>query len=1539
MNANKDAKDKKIEKKPFRDGEKLIKVKSEGATAGLPMFDYSNIHRLDARQFNEAVRQMIDYAAINYGRVSEVLEFNREASFLSLTPVPPDGLVKQFSKKKYDFENLKAQAEEDAVAAVNASTKSANATQASLVEKRKEQAVLKNLVAESEAIALLELELEVAKEGYKKGLLELTKVKNTYEEDKRKMYGVLYGQLTNSMRHRIQEEGTFATVQARRDLLALWQLVKKVSLQERGTTVPNDIKRLDDARIILGRIRQFNGESLGDFHDRFLTEIGAFEAAGGSFSVNKDEELAMMFVQKLDRKRFGNILIEWENRLTDGQNVYPKTVAEALRRISSRKSEGRSEGVAGQGIAFAAQGSTSGKQPASTGFKCFFCDLPGHRKKDCPLLQKAYQMFEADSKKQTNHPNANNGKCNVTIGTLEEICEEGVGFVVTNDADEVTYSSAVLSNNEDLDNFDILCDNQSTVNLIKEQRLLKNIRVAKRPLNVSGINGQKLFVNLVGDFGDFGEVYYHPRALANILCFHDLARKYSITYDSQTLDAFVVVTDKRTIIFEPKGKLYVYNPIKSYGSDEVTLMMSSVEENKSKYTAREVKQAEVAHELYIKLARPALNDFIRIVREGRIMNCPITVSDIRRWIDIFGVDLGTLKGRTTRNKAPIVKLETTTVDVTNLTPVVLAADLMSIEGVTFFIGISRKLNLITVQNLKTKGTKEITSILRSLSSVYRQRGYRIDTVMSDGEGGIKKAQIPIGDLGIKFNVASKGEHVPEIERTIRQVKERVRGFMTTIPYKLDELLIVHLVYYCVAAINSIPRADESESPREMFTGVKIDYQRDCKVGFGQYVQVHEDNEITNTMKARTEGAIALGPSGNIQGSYRFLMLSTWKVVQRRTWTEVPISQEVIKYINDKIDTAKKDQEAIERIEDLMLARQKKVDAIQKNQQQVSVESPAESEEESSDDEDTQPEVREEEPEDAETAFVVDGEKDNKWKLLLRQLDVLEDAARIDRAIALTTMSVRVGIKKHGQAALRSLFEELKQLHDKGVFEIMDQDNLTEEQIKSILRTLMFMKEKRDGRLKSRLCVDGSTQNPFNSSVDPSSPTVLVESIFLSLIIDSVEERTVKTADIEGAYLIADMPEEVLVMFDEMLAAAMLQVAPEYANFEKLGKLLFRLKKALYGCIQSARLFYEHLRKTLIGLGFEPNPYDPCVFNKMINGKQCTSLIYVDDLKISCQDPRGVDWTLEELKKVYKKLSVKDGKVMDYLGMLVDFSTKGVVKIAMTGLIDEVLDDCPVDKSANSPAASHLFDINSDCPKLSDREREFFHSLVAKLLYIAKRGRPDILLAVIFLSTRVKQPDLDDQKKLLRVISYLKQTRDLVLTLGADDLQQIKIYIDASHAVHADAKSHTGVVITMGKGALFAKSSKQKLVSKSSTAAELIALSDGIDYAVWAQEFMRSQGYEMKPLIVYQDNKSTIILAEKGKTTNQRTRHINIRYYAVKDLIDRGEALVVYKPTEEMVADYLTKPLQGRQFISARKIIMCLSEVEAATLVPSQGCVG
>ena len=94
---------------------------------------------------------------------------------------------------------------------------------------------------------------------------------------------------------------------------------------------------------------------------------------------------------------------------------------------------------------------------------------------------------------------------------------------------------------------------------------------------------------------------------------------------------------------------------------------------------------------------------------------------------------------------------------------------------------------------------------------------------------------------------------------------------------------------------------------------------------------------------------------------------------------------------------------------------------------------------------------------------------------------------------------------------------------------------------------------------------------------------------------------------------------------------------------------------------------------------------------------------------------------------------------------------------------------------------------------------------------------------------MSQPDIDDQKKLERLVSYMHGTKDMVLTLGAKDLDELHAYVDASHAIHPDAKSHTGLTVTLGVGSFMTRSSKQKIVAKSSTVAELIGVSDALGF--------------------------------------------------------------------------------------------------------------
>jgi hypothetical protein len=140
-----------------------------------------------------------------------------------------------------------------------------------------------------------------------------------------------------------------------------------------------------------------------------------------------------------------------------------------------------------------------------------------------------------------------------------------------------------------------------------------------------------------------------------------------------------------------------------------------------------------------------------------------------------------------------------------------------------------------------------------------------------------------------------------------------------------------------------------------------------------------------------------------------------------------------------------------------------------------------------------------------------------------------------------------------------------------------------------------------------------------------------------------------------------------------------------------------------------------------------------------------------------------------------------------------------------------------------------------------------------------------------------------------------------------------VYVDASYDVHEGARSHTGVLLTLGKGALYAKSSKQKLVTKSSTEAELVALADATDVIMWACHFMDALGYIQRPTRVYQDNKSTMTIANKGYNMHGRTKHVSLRCFSVSDLVERCELTLSYLPTEKMIADILTKPLQGQLF--------------------------
>ena len=243
--------------------------------------------------------------------------------------------------------------------------------------------------------------------------------------------------------------------------------------------------------------------------------------------------------------------------------------------------------------------------------------------------------------------------------------------------------------------------------------------------------------------------------------------------------------------------------------------------------------------------------------------------------------------------------------------------------------------------------------------------------------------------------------------------------------------------------------------------------------------------------------------------------------------------------------------------------------------------------------------------------------------------------------------------------------------------------------------------------------------------------------------------------------------------------------------------------------------------------------------------------------------------------------------------------------------------------ASSPAANHLFNINEDNPTyLDDEKKDVFVHIVMQLLYLSQRARPDIRTAISFLCTRLNKPDMDDYKKLTRVVKYLQTTKELPLILSCDGDGRIRWWVDASFAVHHDMRGHTGATMSFGRGSPFSMAIKQKLNSRSLTEAEVIGVHDAMPQLVWTNNFLRAQDMNVVDTVLYQDNMSSILLEKNGQSSStKRTRHMNIRYFCVKDMVDSKEISIEHCPTKEMIGDYFTKPLQGKLFRKMRDAIM------------------
>ena len=567
-------------------------------------------------------------------------------------------------------------------------------------------------------------------------------------------------------------------------------------------------------------------------------------------------------------------------------------------------------------------------------------------------------------------------------------------------------------------------------------------------------------------------------------------------------------------------------------------------------------------------------------------------------------------------------------------------------------------------------------------------------------------------------------------------------------------------------------------------------------------------------------------------------------------------------------------------------------------------------------------------------------------------------------MVLTQLTLKAAINKWGQKATCAAEAEMKQLHWRNTFKPVLYSELTDRQKGTILESHIFLTEKRTGELKGRTVAGGNKQRSYIEKEDASSPTVATESVILTSVVDANENRHTAVIDIPNAFIqtvVEDRKRRVIIRIRGMLVDMLVKIAPEiyqsYVTTDGKGnkQILVECLNALYGTMVASLLYYKKFTKSLKDQGYKMNPYDACVWNKSIGGKQCTICFHVDDCKISHVSEKVVDEEIAWLRKQYEnifedgsgKMKVSKGKIHKYLGMTLDFTTKNIVKISMFDYVKEIIaawDKAPKmndgfvtvtsKRTKKCAAPEDLFKIDEDATKLDTEFSTAFHNIVAKALYLVKRARPDASVSIAFLTTRVRAPDVDDWRKLEHLIQYFRSTIELPLTLGAKKGGVLNWYVDASFAVHSNMRGHTGGGLTMGRGFPIVSSTKQKLNTRSSTESELVGVDDMMSSIIWTRYFLKEQGYDVCDNIIFQDNKSSILLERNGKlSSGKRTKHINVRYFFITDRISKGEVRVEWCPTNQMVADFMTKPLQGTIFKKFRDLIMgLLSMDEAAKLL-------
>ena len=956
-------------------------------------------------------------------------------------------------------------------------------------------------------------------------------------------------------------------------------------------------------------------------------------------------------------------------------------------------------------------------------------------------------------------------------------------------------------------------------------------------------------------------------------------------------------------------------------------------------TARLIPASERLHavmQLHNSLHHPGDAALARSLSDGTIVNPPCSAEDLYAARRLFGPCAACVAGKATDPPAPPstrplplmgTELHVDIMKFTGTTSSLgFAGFLIAIEPVSAFV-LGRELSRESSQVL----TRELLALIDSVNTATQRR---VTTVRCDPQPGLVACAPELASKQILLVVVPAERHVRLAERAIRDIRDHMRATLCSLPFPLPSRLLPYLIADVISARNVVSH-QHSSSPKELLTGKKLDAQLDFRLPFGfiGFTQV-SGTANTDRLQPQAELAILVQHCPGESKSVLVWLPRTGSVVKRHGIRPAAITTQLLMQVFDKIDgpidpTSIASPNASESESTTLpldaplvtpppdaepaLAQSSATPQPPANEYSTTpietpnspVAPPSHTPTSDSAALPTQRPQRNIKPPQR-----LPGENYDFGHARALQADLTNHAG--DYALLLSLENPPEGnlrIKDARQidpdATSRAVVKELKQLIDLGVI------NRRTSYI-NVLPSKMFLKYKViDGApaFKARLVIGGHRQDP-DTMGETYSPTIRHESLNVALAYASHHRASrIRTLDVSGAFLHVPLTgPEVHMRLSPDVVQELLPLNPDFGpDVDAKGCLIVRILKAIYGLGESSRQWNEHLLTTLASAGYRPTQYDPSLLLRHRGGRLISILcIHVDDILAFDFDVNPDDSLVTALNRAYGSITLHDGPELTYLGMSI-IRDGPYFRLHQRRLIDAVSYSEP-DRPSLCPAPANILGPHDDSPPA--RDPKAFVSTLMRILYIVGRTRFDLLFATTALTCRQQTCTQQDEAALAQLVKFLKTTRDWDYIIAPKNLDLVTC-ADASYATHPDAHGHSGFFCFIGGSVVFARSVKQKLIAKSSTEAELLALNDAVDETLYLRNILTELGCAPQgPTPVFQDNKSTITLANRGDLGSKRTKHFTVRHYFVTDQIRRGFISLQHIPGTVIHADGLTKPLPG-----------------------------